>query len=226
MLSDAIRVFSRGLRACSICSMYIPAAFREARLDVLHALIREHSFGTLVSSLEEGLFATHLPFLLDSATGDYGTLLGHMARANPHWRELGRAESLVIFQGPHAYISPSWYVTQPAVPTWNYSAVHAYGTALLIEDPRRVRHLLEQTVRTFDAYGWSTDTVAEEYIEKMSKAIVAFEIGITRIEGKRKLSQNRPVEDALGAVAGLRSTGDDLSQALAEDMRQVAHARR
>jgi transcriptional regulator len=206
--------------------MYIPAAFRETRLEVLHALILEHSFGTLVSSLEDGLFATHLPFLLDPEIGDCGTLLGHMARANPHWRELGRADSLVIFQGPHAYISPSWYVTEPAVPTWNYSAVHAHGRAWLIEDPRRVRDLLERTVRTFDAHGWSTDRVTEEYIENLSKAIVAFEIPITRIEGKRKLSQNRPVEDALGAVAGLESTRDPMSEALAEDMRQAAHARR
>src|SRR5437764_62337 len=109
--------------------MYIPAAFRETRLEVLHALMREHSFATLISQLEGQLFATHLPILLDANRQPYGTLIGHMAKANPHWLAFNpeAAESLVIFQGPHAYISPGWYVAEQAVPTWNYEIVHAYG---------------------------------------------------------------------------------------------------
>src|SRR6266516_4165261 len=115
--------------------MYIPAAFRETRLEVVHSLIREHSFGTLVSQLDGQLFATHLPFLLDAGRGPQGTLLGHMARANPHWECFSEPdlESLVIFQGPHAYVSPSWYLSDLAVPTWNYTAVHAYGVASILE---------------------------------------------------------------------------------------------
>src|SRR5918912_1382727 len=110
--------------------MYVPPAFRETRLEVLHAHIRDHSFGTLVSQLNGELCATHLPFLLDETSGPNGTLRGHMARANPHWRAFQPGvESLVIFPGPHAYISPGWYASEQSVPTWNYTTVHAYGSA-------------------------------------------------------------------------------------------------
>jgi len=113
--------------------MYIPEAFREDRLDVLHSLMREHSFATIVSSGEAGLMATHLPLLLDATRGPKGTIVGHMARANPHWQDFrGDVEALMIFQGPHGYVSPSWYTTPYAVPTWNYVAVHAYGRPRLI----------------------------------------------------------------------------------------------
>ena len=109
--------------------MYVPAAFREDRIEVLHALMREHSFATVVSNGESGLVATHLPILLDAGRGPRGTLVGHMARANPHWQSFREdVEILIIFQGPHAYISPSWYTTSLAVPTWNYAAIHAYGS--------------------------------------------------------------------------------------------------
>jgi transcriptional regulator len=202
--------------------MYIPAAFRETRLERLHALIREHSLGTLVSHVQGQLFATHLPFILDAGRN---TLRGHMARANPQWRDLSQAESLVIFQGPHAYISPAWYVSQLTVPTWNYEVAHVYGVPSLVEDPTCVRELLDETVRTFDASGWTTGNVPEEYIANLQKAIVAFEIPISRIEGKRKLGQNRPVEDALSAAAGLRATGDETDMSVAEAMVEAAHAR-
>jgi transcriptional regulator len=202
--------------------MYIPAAFRETRLETLHALIREHSFGTLVSHVQGQLFATHLPFILDAGRN---TLRGHMARANPHWRDFSGGESLVIFQGAHAYISPAWYISQLTVPTWNYEVVHVYGVPSLEEDPTRVRELLEQTVCTFDAAGWSTAKVPEEYLANMQKAIVAFEIPINRIQGKRKLGQNRSVEDALSAAAGLRATGDETGAVVAEAMIEAAHAR-
>ena len=210
--------------------MYIPAAFREDRLEVLHAHIREHSFGTLISQVSGELFATHLPFLLDPARGPKGTLLGHMARANPHWRAFQPGvESLVIFHGPHAYISPRWYVSEQSVPTWNYTMVHVYGAASLVEDPRRVRELLETTVRTFEGDApdaWSTARVSETYIANLARGIVAFELPIGRLEGKRKLGQNRPAADAEGAAAGLRGQPDPLGHAVAELMSEAATHRR
>jgi transcriptional regulator len=209
--------------------MYIPAAFRETRQEVLHALIREHSFATLISQLDGQLFATHLPILLDASRGAAGTLVGHMARANPHWHAFvaDSAESLAIFQGPHAYISPNWYRSEQAVPTWNYSAVHAYGTPLPLEDAGRVRALLDETVGTFEAglpRQWTTARVAEEYISGLARGIVAFEMPIARLEGKRKLSQNRPADDILGAAAGLQANGDALGQVVARQMLEVAAA--
>src|SRR5438105_8078807 len=121
--------------------MYIPAAFRESRPEALHALIRAHSFGTLISVVDSELFATHMPFLLDADRGRNGTLVGHLARPNPHWHSFGSL-ALAIFQGPHAYVSPSWYATDQAVPTWNYTAVHAYGVPLIVEAPAQVSEIL------------------------------------------------------------------------------------
>lgn len=202
--------------------MYIPAAFRETRLDVLHALIRQYSFGTLVSIVEGEPFATHLPFLFDAERGTHGTLVGHLARATPHWRSF--SPSLAIFQGPHAYISPNWYVAQQAVPTWNYAVVHAYGTPVVIDDPRRTREILERLVGTFESgrpAPWSTTRLDESFLATMQKAIVAFEMPLTRLEGKTKLSQNRPSEDAAGAIAGLCAEGGPLEQETARLMEQA-----
>ena len=206
--------------------MYIPPAFREARRDVLHGVIRRYAFGTLVSALDGELFATHLPFLLDPDRGPYGTLLGHVARANPHWRGFaggpdggpsGRpgAEALVLFQGPHAYVSPTWYATEVAVPTWNYVAVHAYGRPRLLADAAAVRALLERTVREFEAprpagERWSMERLDGDYAAQMAGAVAAFELPISRLEGKRKLSQNRSPADRRGVVGALRRQGEPL----------------
>jgi transcriptional regulator len=201
--------------------MYIPAHFSETRRDVLHDLIRRHSFGTLVSQTAEGLFATHLPFLVDASRGEHGTLLAHMARANPHWRsflEEGTPESMAIFNGPHAYVSPSWYGTDRAVPTWNYAVVHAYGRPRLVEDEAQVRRLLGATVDEFEAgfaQPWSMARLPEEYVSGMTKGIVAFELPVARLEGKLKLSQNRPTEDRERVSAALRQGNSD--------QRAVAH---
>ena len=195
--------------------MYVPASFSETRLEVLHGLIHDNSFGSLVSQLEGELFATHMPFLLDPERGANGTLRGHMARANPHWHAFdgAGAESLAIFQGAHAYISPAWYVAEEAVPTWNYAVVHVYGVPRVIEDASEVRDILEQTVATFDTEGWTTQRVADEYITNLAKAIVAFEMPISKLQGKRKLGQNRPAEDARGAARGLRAVADQMEAA-------------
>jgi transcriptional regulator len=210
--------------------MYIPAHFREPRVDVLHRLVREHSFGTLVSRLEGELIATHLPFLLDEQRGPHGTLRAHMARANPHWRAFdAEAESMAIFQGPHAYISPSWYVSELNVPTWNYTAVHAYGRPTILEDPARVRQLLEATIAKFEApfsEPWSMAGLPEEYVSNLARAIVAFEIPITRLDGKRKLGQNRTLQDMESAADGLRRQADATGIAVAQAMSEAAATRR
>jgi transcriptional regulator len=209
--------------------MYIPPAFREDRQDVLHDLIRRHSFATLVSATGGALQATHLPFLLDATGGGRGTLRAHMARANPHWQSFASGdEVLVMFQGPHAFVSPAWYETELVVPTWNYVAVHAYGRPRLVEEPGAIRELLEATVRTYEgpaAAGgdapWSLDRLPSKFVDQLAAAVVAFEIPIDRLEGKLKLGQNRTRADRRGAVAGLRRQGDPLSLAVADLMAEA-----
>jgi len=201
--------------------MYTPVAFREERPEVLQSIIRRHSFGTVVSQRDGGLVASHLPFLLRPEEGTAGALLGHMARANPQWQDFqAGAEVLVLFQGPHGYISPSWYETREAVPTWNYEVVHAYGIPAVIEDPASVRALLDATIAEYESSlpePWSTARISDELVERLQRAIVGFEIRITRLEGKRKLSQNRPEADQRGVLAGLRSTGaTELAQLMEE----------
>ena len=186
--------------------MYIPQAFRETRLEVLHGLIRRYSFGTLVSHVDGELFATHLPFLLDPDRGPHGTLVAHMARANPHWQGFqDGADVLVLFQGPHAYISPTWYATPVAVPTWNYAAVHAYGRPHLVEGAA-LRVVMEETVRVYEDQNeapWSLERLDDTLVGTLLEAIVGFEIPISRLEGKLKLNQNRSVADRRGVIAGL-----------------------
>jgi transcriptional regulator len=201
--------------------VYIPKAFEETRPEVLHAFMRRYSFGVVVSHGDGGLVASHLPLWLDAEQGPYGTLMGHMARANPQWQRFPEGEEvIVIFQGPHAYISPSWYETDPSVPTWNYAAVHAYGRARLIESEERLYRLLEAMVGTYEAGAsepWDL-SARTEFVHRQMKAIVGFEIPIARLEGKLKLSQNRSPADREGAVAGLVREGDAQSVAMAELM--------
>ena len=202
--------------------MYLPDAFRESRPDVLHALIRENSFGTLVSTQDGQIEVTHLPFLLDPDRGPQGTLLGHVARANSQWRSFqGDLEVLTIFQGPHAYISPAWYGDHPSVPTWNYAAVHVYGVPHLIEDPAQAEQLLRRLVETYETAsgtGWTMDLPAD-YLDGMVRAIVAFEIPIARIQGKLKLNQNRSTDDRKSVVSGLEQRGEQDSLGVASLMR-------
>jgi transcriptional regulator len=207
--------------------MYIPEAFRETRLDRLQSFMQQHSFGLVVSQQTGRLEASHLPLLLDADRGAFGTLIGHMARANPQWRGFRSAdELLVIFSGPHAYISPSWYEARLSVPTWNYAAVHAYGVPHLVEEPAAVRRILEAMVQTHEApleVPWPME-LPDDFVERMMKAIVGFEITITRLEGKLKLSQNRFQADQLGAIAGLMRQGDPSSLAVARMMQEALEA--
>ncbi len=188
--------------------MYIPDAFHESDPDSLQAFMAENSFATLMSPAEAGPIATHLPLLLDGKAGPQGMLVGHMARANPHWREFESGHPvLVIFHGPHEYISPDWQSSELALPTWNYAAVHVYARPALIEEPARVRQVLDALVQASEAGRSSPwpNALPEEFRSKMERAIVAFELSIERIEGKFKLSQNRPAADQKSALKGLES---------------------
>ena len=204
--------------------MYVPAPFDVNDLPALHAFMERYSFATVVTVVHGAPFASHLPLLLDRERGRFGTLVGHVARANPH-AQMGGAghESLAIFQGPHGYISPRWYQTDhPHVPTWNYTVVHACGRLSLIEDEEWLRRLLRRMVSTYEtplARPWEYDT-ADQRRDKLLGAIVGFELPIERLEGKFKLSQNRDSADRAGAVAGLESSGESHSAELASFMRE------
>jgi transcriptional regulator len=203
--------------------MYVPRHFAEERLEVLHSAIEGIGLATLVSLGADGLIATHLPMLLDGRAGQFGTLYGHVARGNAQWREHdSRVEALAIFLGPEAYVSPSWYATKretgKVVPTWNYLTVHAYGTLSTFEEPERLRRHVEGLTLTHDSE-WRLSDAPPEYIDGMLKGIVGLELPITRLEGKWKMSQNRPEADRLGAIAGLEASGGAAQRAVAEVMR-------
>jgi transcriptional regulator len=204
--------------------MYIPRSFQIDDLDRLQAVMREYSFATLISTVDGAPFATHLPLLLRaSPLSPYGTLVGHLARANPHWRHFAEAEALVIFQGPHSYISPSWYGTTPAVPTWNYVTVHAYGWPQIHEDPAWLSAQLQELIDTYEAtqpQPWP-GTLPDEYRHKQMQAIVGFELPITRLEGKFKLGQNRAPADQQGVYAALRQSSSPAAQELMRFMIDV-----
>ena len=193
--------------------MYLPNSFRAEDRAQLHGLMRAYNFAILITQHDGAPFATHLPFMLDAERGPHGTLLAHMARANPQWRDFASGgEALVIFQGPHAYISPSWYETHPSVPTWNYAIVHAYGVPRPIEDHDRLYRMLEALVDTHEAgfdQPWRMD-LPGDYMDKMMRAVVGFEIEITRLEGKLKLSQNRSEHDQRGVAEMLAASSDPL----------------
>lgn len=202
--------------------MYVPKHFAEHHVAKLHALMRAHSFATLVSWQDGAPFATHVPLLLDAGRGSFGTLVGHVARANPHATSFdGASPALAIFLGPHAYVSPRWYASAPRVPSWNYQAVHATGTLRAVDDPVSVRALLARSAAIYEAGAqgaWSLDSVPETYANGTMKGIVAFEMAIERLEGKWKLSQNTTPADRAGVVAALRSGGDAEGVAVAAAM--------
>jgi transcriptional regulator len=193
--------------------MYIPSHFENDALDQLHAAIERYSFALIVSGAGGQLVASHLPLLLDRQNGRCGTLWGHYARANPHWQSAGGQDVLVVFSGPHAYVSPQWYQAERVVPTWNYVAVHAYGRLELVEDAAQTLALLERMVRHYEAtqpVPWSLANQPADFVERMARQIVAFRIPIERLEGKWKLNQNHPQERRERVVAALeRSDGAD-----------------
>jgi len=200
--------------------MYVPKHFEITDTAWCHALMRAQSFAVMITADDAGVpFATHLPILVDDTRGPRGTLRGHVARANPHWRYLAAGRStLVVFSGAHAYVSPSWYASHPSVPTWNYVAVHATGTGTLVEDPARVKTLLADLVRVYEGgapAAWSFESLPADYVAGMQRGIVAFEIPIERLEGKAKLSQNRSAEDQARTRDALAAAEDPLARAVA-----------
>jgi transcriptional regulator len=199
--------------------MYVPPAFRNDDPEFLHALMRAHGFALLVTAGPDGLVATHLPLLLDTARGPHGTLLGHMARANPQWRAFAAgAEVLAVFQGAHGYVSPSWYEDRSInVPTWNYAAVHAYGRPRVIEAEAEVKQLLTDLTATYETgpRPWSPAELGPQRFAQLRRAIVAFALPIDRLEGKLKMNQNRTPGDRRGVREALRQRGDAESALLA-----------
>ncbi len=194
--------------------MYVPKHFVVAQRDALDRVIRENPFGLLVGTVDGAPFATHLPFLLD---GD--RLLGHVARGNPHGESFdGAAEMLAVFSGPHGYVSPRWYAGGPAVPTWNYVAVHVYGVPRPIADSARVRALLDALVAEYEAGAWTLDGQDADFVDRMIRGIVAFELPISRIEGKFKLSQNRPAEDRRRVAGEFAASGEAAERRLMQLM--------
>jgi transcriptional regulator len=202
--------------------MYLPPYHVETDVPVMQALIQTHPLGTWVMSGAEGLVANHIPFVLDPARGPHGTLRAHVARANPVWRTLvGGTDSLVIFQGPQSYITPSWYPGKLAdgkvVPTWNYTVVHARGVAQAIEDPAWIHQLvtdLTQANESSRPQPWQVSDAPADFIAQMARAIVGIEIVLTGMEGKSKLSQDETLVDRQGTVAGLAAQGDSNAAAL------------
>jgi transcriptional regulator len=209
--------------------MYQPPHFREERVPVLHEAIRRAALGTLVSLGADGLEASHVPMLLDPEPAPYGTLTGHVSRANGQWRRTDAGvQALAIFLGPEAYVSPSWYATKrqtgKVVPTWNYVAVHAYGALRVVEDAERLLRLVTRLTETHEAgrtAPWAVTDAPPDFIRAQLKGIVGFELPIARLEGKWKMSQNRPAEDRTGTVEGLRREGGPDEAAVAEIMAAI-----
>jgi transcriptional regulator len=201
--------------------MYMPAHFEEKRPEVMHALLRAHPLATWVVRQGDELVVNHVPFLIDADRGPHGTLVGHVARANPVWRSLGA--SVAVFQGPQAYVSPSWYPSKrehgKVVPTWNYAVVHAHGQPRAIESRDAFLAIVNRLTQTHEANSaapWAVSDAPADFIEQMLKAIVGIEIPIERIVGKWKVSQNRSLPDRTGTVAGLRQRGNEAAGAMAD----------
>ena len=203
--------------------MYLPKYFKEERVAVLHELIRARPFATLVTTGPNGLDASHIPMVLDAREGALGILRGHLAKGNPQWKEYAAGSpALAIFAGAHHYISPSWYPSAEehgkAVPTWNYAVVHAHGP-LRLETGKEalfhhVRSLTDQQ-ESGRTPRWGVEKAPAEFIDGMLGAIVGVEMEIVRLEGKWKMSQNRPPQDHPGVIAGLRREGDEDAEEIA-----------
>lgn len=214
--------------------MYLPTYHRMPDLEAAYALLQAFPLGAWVCQTPDGLVANHIPFVHDRSRGPCGTLIGHVSRANPVWRELrGGAPSVVMIQGPQAYITPGWYPGKAAhgkvVPSWNYVVAHAHGTARAVEDPVWLRDMLERLTAQQEAgqpSPWRPADAPPDYIDRLLRAIVGIEIPIDRLEGKNKLGQDEELPDRLGAVAGLHRSACTGEQELGRLMQQDAAADR
>lgn len=196
-------------------NMYTPKAFEETEVEVMHALIRARPLATLVTLSSRGLNANHIPLYLSESPAPFGALWGHVARANPILADLENGgETLAVFHGPDTYITPSWYATKPetgkVVPTWNYVAVHVYGSLRVMDDPVWLRAQLEALTAQSEApfaEPWTVSDAPNEFTERLMTAIVGVEMVITRLQGKWKVSQNQPPQNQASVVAGLKASG-------------------
>jgi transcriptional regulator len=200
--------------------MYTPPAFREDDPVELRRLIRAARLSTLVTATAEGILATPLPLILDETEGEHGVLYGHLAKANPQWTSAAICEAMVIFNGPDAYVTPSWYASKKehgkVVPTWNYVAVHAYGAVEFFTDEARLHDAVSRLTSLHEApreNPWAVTDAPEPFIKSQLKGIVGLRLTISRIEGKVKMSQNRPEADRHGVAAGLAASEDAAERA-------------
>ena len=198
--------------------MYIPRAFEVNDKNILVQFIRNNSFGILFSQTNDVPFATHLPFLLDDHAGYHGTLMGHMAKANPHWKEINNQQVLAVFHGPHAFISSLWYGEEKVVPTWNYAAVHVYGKFVRIDEEKQVRQIIRDTLAVFEPGSPVLSRLDDEFFDGLLKSIVGFKIEIEKIEGKWKLNQSHSVDRQQKLIDALKSSGDHNSLEIAQLM--------
>jgi len=209
--------------------MYLPKHFEERDPERLRSFIRRYPLGSLVTATESGLDANHIPFVFADTGSAAGTLHGHLARANPLWREGVRdAAALVIFQGPNGFISPSWYPSKRenarVVPTWNYAVVHAHGVLRFIDDPAWVRSHVEALTREHEERRdppWAVTDAPADFVEKMVAAVVGIEISITQLVGKWKVSQNRSISDRVGVVEALEREATPSGAAIAALIRET-----
>ncbi len=210
--------------------MYIPPLFREDDRATLHAMIRESRLSMLVSNGADGFpEVSYLPLLFDAADGVNGSLVGHLARANPHWKSLAQdGKATAIFRGPDAYVSPAWYPTKQVhhrhVPTWNYEAVHAVCRVEVFDDAARLRDVVARLTDRYEAgrdAPWTIDMAPPDYIRAMLKAIVGIKLTIEDLRGKRKLSQNREPADRQGVRDALAASADPSDQGVLRSMEEV-----
>ena len=204
---------------------YIPDRFRVSDEQTLQEFMRTYDFATIVSTSADGLVTSHVPVLV-RPSGATLVIVGHLARANHHWKLMvGATRAVAIFHGPHGYVSPTWYATAPAVPTWNYGVVHAHGFPTANEDTAFVQGVVEELVRRYEGNlpnGWRPESLPGDFYDRMLRAIVAFEMPVTSVDGKFKLGQNRSVEDRRRTIAALENEGSREAAWLAEFMRRRA----
>jgi transcriptional regulator len=196
--------------------MYVPKHFAEDDAEKLATLIEENSFGVLITVAEGRPFASHIPFLYER---EANVLRGHVARANPQWQHFsGGSEVMVVFQGPHAYVSPSWYLS-PGVPTWNYAVAHVYGSAQALEDPSRVKTIVEALTEKHERH--NDPPWVPAYDPRMLNVIVGIEVAIREVQGKFKLSQNRSAADRAAVISKFEANGPEQNLALATLMKEA-----
>lgn len=202
--------------------MYMPPHFKMDELGAIHAAMRMSRLATLVTATADGLIGTPLPLILDADEGEYGTLYGHVARPNPQWKLPPMGEAMAVFTGPDAYVTPSWYVTKAehgkVVPTWNYVAVHAYGTVEFFEDADRLLDVVTRLTELHErsrAEAWQVSDAPADFIKAQLRGIVGLRMPITRLDAKQKMSQNRKLEDRAGVIAGLAASDSPVDREVA-----------